>query len=140
MVERRVGRIEEREIRESFVRSSGPGGQNVNKVSTTVQLRFHIARSTCLSEEVKERLTRLAGKRVTGEGVLIIEAGRFRTQERNRQDARQRLADLVARASKRPRPRRRTRPTAASKERRLEAKHRRSAAKRGRHVPGTDAE
>jgi ribosome-associated protein len=138
MVSRLRGAIDEREIRESFVRASGPGGQNVNKVSTAVQLRFDIPRSASLSGEVKERLIRLGGKRVTGEGVLIIEAGRFRTQERNRQDARERLADLVARASRRPRPRHRTRPTAASKERRLEAKRHRGAAKRRRKTSGGD--
>jgi ribosome-associated protein len=104
----------------------------VNKVSTAVQLRFDVMRSPSLPDEVKERLIRLGGKRITEEGVLIIEARRFRTQERNRQDARERLADLVRRAARRPKKRRKTRPTAASKERRLESKRRRSELKRTR--------
>jgi ribosome-associated protein len=131
---RRPCRIKESEIRESFVRASGPGGQNVNKVATAVQLRFDIQGSPSLSEDVKGRLIRLGGKRVTREGELIIEAGRFRTQERNRQDARDRLAELLERAFRRPRPRRNTRPTAASRERRLEAKRRRGAVKQRRRT------
>ena len=124
--------IEEGEIRERFVRSSGPGGQNVNKVATAVQLRFDVRNSRSLTEEVRERLLRLAGKRVTGDGVLIIEASRFRTRERNRQDARDRLAQWLEKAAAPVKPRRKTGPTAGSKERRLADKQLRSDAKRVR--------
>jgi len=127
--------IEEREINEVFVRASGPGGQNVNKVSTAVQLRFDVLHSRSLPEDARERLIRLGGRRVTSEGVLIIEARRFRTQERNRQDARDRLADLVRRALDRPKARRPTRPTAASRKRRIEGKQRRAKVKRTRRHP-----
>ncbi|MDP6439766.1 MAG: alternative ribosome rescue aminoacyl-tRNA hydrolase ArfB [Candidatus Brocadiia bacterium] len=132
--------IDESEILEEFVRASGPGGQNVNKVATAVQLRFDVANSPSLPDEVRRRLILLAGKRVTQEGVLIIDARRFRAQERNRQDAMDRLIDLVRRAARKPVPRRRTRPTRASKERRLEAKRRRSETKqRRRPVPPSEA-
>jgi ribosome-associated protein len=127
--------LDESEIKESFVRASGPGGQNVNKVSTAVELRFDISGSASLPPEVKERLIRLGGKRVTREGILIIDARRFRTQERNRQDARERLVELVRRASVRPKARRQTRPTAASRERRLEGKHQRARVKGMRRPP-----
>ena len=131
--------IDESEIREEFVRASGPGGQNVNKVATAVQLRFDVANSPSLPDEVRRRLILLAGKRVTQEGVLIIDARRFRTQERNRQDAMDRLIELIRRAARKPIPRRRTRPTRASKERRLEAKRRRSETKqRRRPVPPSE--
>ena len=127
--------IDEREIREVFVRASGPGGQNVNKVSTAVQLRVDVRRSASLPEDVKERLIRLGGRRVTEAGVLVIDARRFRTQERNRQDARERLADLVRKAAIRPKRRKRTRPSSASRESRLEGKRRRAQVKRMRRIP-----
>ncbi|WP_230532128.1 alternative ribosome rescue aminoacyl-tRNA hydrolase ArfB [Microvirga roseola] len=131
--------LDEAELQESFIRSSGPGGQNVNKIESAVQLRFDVRNSPSLPEDVKMRLERLAGKRLTSEGVLIITAQRFRTQERNREDALQRLLDLIRQATERPKPRRPTRPTLASKRRRLEAKGRRSEIKKGRSgKPGLD--
>ncbi len=130
--------IEEEELEETFVRASGPGGQNVNKLSTAVQLRFDVRRSTSLPDAVAVRLMRLAGRRLTGEGVLIINAQRFRTQERNRADARERLAALIAEAEVPPTPRRATRPTLASKKRRLDEKSRRGATKRLRSDQGRD--
>jgi ribosome-associated protein len=127
--------IDEREIEESFVRASGPGGQNVNKVATAVQLRFDIRHSPSLPDDVRARLERLAGRRLTQEGVLIITAQRHRTQERNRQDALDRLVELVQRAARPPTPRRPTRPTAAARRRRLDVKQRRGVIKRLRSVP-----
>ncbi len=124
--------ISEDELHEDFIRSSGHGGQNVNKVSTAVQLRFDVLHSPSLPPEVRERLIALAGKRITAEGVLIISARRFRTQERNRQDARERLAELIRRAAEPPSVRRRTAAPAGVKARRLENKHRRGEVKRMR--------
>ena len=121
--------IEERELEERFVRASGPGGQNVNKLSSAVQLRFDVRRSPSLATDVRLRLERLAGRRLTRDGVLVIMAQRHRTQERNRQDALDRLIELIQRASVAPTPRRPTKPTRGSKERRLATKKNRSSIK-----------
>ncbi len=130
--------IREDEIAETFVRASGPGGQNVNKVSSAVELRFDVFRSPSLPEDVRSRLVRLAGRRLTQDGVLIITAQRHRTQERNRKDARDRLLDLIRAAAVPPIPRRATRPTAASRVRRLESKRRRANTKGLRGKPIAD--
>jgi ribosome-associated protein len=126
--------IAESELEEQFVRASGPGGQHVNKVATAVQLRFDAARSPALDDRMRLRLRTLAGARMTADGVVVIDARRYRTQARNREDARLRLADLLRRAAERPARRRGTKPSAGSKERRLKAKARRAEAKgrRGR--------
>ena len=121
--------IDERELEERFIRSSGPGGQNVNKLSTAVQLRFDVRRSPSLPAGVRARLERLAGQRLTRDGVLVITAQRHRTQERNRDDALTRLIELIRAAAVRPKPRRPTRPTLGSKVRRLEGKKRRGGIK-----------
>ena len=121
--------IDERELEERFVRASGPGGQNVNKLSSAVQLRFDVRGSSSLPPDVRARLERLAGQRLTREGVLVIMAQRHRTQERNRADARERLIELVRRASIAPTPRRPTKPSRGAKERRLATKKNRSGIK-----------
>lgn len=123
--------LDENDLDISFVRASGPGGQNVNKLSTAAQLRYDIARAQ-LADDVRARFERIAGQRLTKDGVVVIHAQRFRTQERNRQDAIDRLVDMLREASIRPTPRRATRPTFASKQRRLEGKKRRADVKAGR--------
>ena len=131
--------LDEREIQEDFVRASGPGGQNVNKVSSAVQLRFDVAHSSSLPDPVRSRLMALAGRRLTHDGVLIIEAERYRSQRRNRDDALERLLALIREACEIETPRRPTRPTLASKKRRLESKVRRGETKKLRGLkPGTD--
>jgi ribosome-associated protein len=126
--------LDDSEVEESFIRASGPGGQNVNKVSSAVQLRFDLSHSRSLPDEVRERLARLAGRRLTRDDVIVITAQRYRTQERNRQDALDRLVALIRRAAVPPTRRRPTKPSAAARERRLEAKARRAAVKEQRRT------
>jgi ribosome-associated protein len=130
--------LDENELAFDFVQASGPGGQNVNKVSTAVRLRFDVRRSPSLPEPVRIRLERLAGRRLTQEGVLVIAAQRFRSQIRNREDAVERLVALIRDAATPPVPRRPTKPTHASRKRRLESKARRAEVKRGRGVVSDD--
>jgi ribosome-associated protein len=122
--------LDEKELHFEFVRASGPGGQNVNKVSSAVQLRFDVANSTSLPDEVRNRLSRLARNRINDDGILVIEARRYRMQDQNRQDSVDRLIQLIRRAAEKPKIRKKTKPTAASKRRRLEEKHRRGVVKR----------
>lgn len=129
--------LDERELQLEFIRASGPGGQNINKVATAVQLRFDVEHTQALPPDVQARLIHLAGKRMTTEGVLIITARRFRTQENNRQDAIERLVALIQRATIPPKVRRPTRPSQASKQRRLDIKRRRSEAKKKRRFDGS---
>ncbi|MDR7417603.1 MAG: alternative ribosome rescue aminoacyl-tRNA hydrolase ArfB [Armatimonadota bacterium] len=126
------------DLRFAFIRASGPGGQNVNKVATGVQLRFAMGTSRALSDAVRARLRRIAANRITAGGELIIEATRFRTQERNRQDALERLAQLIGRASEAPKARHETRPPAAARQRRLQIKRREAAKKRLRGRPSPE--
>ncbi len=132
--------IPDQELEERFVRSSGPGGQNVNKVSTAVELRFDVARSPSLPEAVRERLLARRDRRITDDGVLVLSAQRFRTQDRNREDARERLAAVIVAALTAPKKRVATKPTKGSKERRLGAKRERSTVKRHRSASGWDRE
>jgi ribosome-associated protein len=126
--------LDESEIAETFIRASGPGGQNVNKVASAAQLRFDLRNSPSLPDPVKARLARLAGHRLTQDGVIVITAQRFRSQERNREDARERLVALIRRAAEPPKPRRKTRPSAAQREQRLATKARRATVKRRRRL------
>jgi ribosome-associated protein len=131
--------IDEKDIHEEFIHSSGPGGQNVNKVATAVQLRFDLRSSTSLPDDMKDRLILIAGRRITRDGVLVIKAARYRTQELNRKDAINRLSDLIKKAIDVPKTRRKTRPTFASKQRRIEAKRLHSQTKTSRKfIPKTD--
>jgi ribosome-associated protein len=130
--------INEKEIKEDFIRASGPGGQNVNKVATAVHLRFDVHNSQSLPDDVRGRLVLLAGRRITRDGILIIKASRFRTQDRNRQDATNRLIDLIRRASIIQKARRQTKPTLLSRKRRMEEKHRHGDIKRARRPVAVD--
>ena len=127
-------RIDEGEVKLEFIRSSGPGGQNVNKVATAVKLRFDAVNSTSLPDDVRSRLIRLSGRRINEDGLLIIDARRFRTQDRNRKDAIVRLVELIRKAAQKPKTRIKTTPTLASKKRRLQAKRRHSEIKRMRRA------
>jgi len=126
--------LDENEVQFFFVRASGPGGQNVNKVATAVQLRFDVGNSPSLPGDVRTRLIRMAGRRITRDGILIIEARQHRTQERNREDAVARLVALIQRAVERPKPRKKTKPPRAARERRIESKKQRGRVKQARRT------
>lgn len=130
--------IDENEIQLDYIRSAGPGGQNVNKVASAVQLRFNVDASPTLPDAVKHRLHTLARNRITADGVLIVEAKRFRTQEQNREDAIARLVALLFQATEKPKPRKKTRPSAAAQANRIQSKKRRGATKRARRLTGSD--
>ncbi len=130
--------LDEREIEFDFILASGPGGQNVNRVATAVQLRFDVGSSPSLPRAVKERLRKLAGRRLTEAGILVIEARRFRSQQRNREDALERLVTLLQRAAHKPRPRRATSPSRAARQRRMDSKRRRGEKKKLRRPPRAD--
>jgi ribosome-associated protein len=130
--------LDESEVSETFIRASGPGGQNVNKVASAAQLRFDLRNSLSLPDAIKARLASLAGNRLTQDGVIVITARRFRSQERNREDARERLVALIRRAVEPPKPRRKTRPSAGQRKERLEAKARRALVKRQRRAAPND--
>jgi len=123
-----------------FIRASGPGGQNVNKVSSAVQLRFDAAKSSALTDDIRKRLKQISGRRMTAEGILIIEARRYRTQDRNREDAIDRLVALIRQAAEEPRPRRQTKPSRAAKQKRLTSKRHRGEIKRRRRSVGSVTE
>lgn len=132
--------LDESEIQIDFIRASGPGGQNVNKVASAVQLRFNLSASDALPDEVKLRLRQIAGKRITEEGLLIIDARRFRTQEQNREDALNRLVHLIQQSVKKPKPRKKTKPSAAAQAERIDEKKHRGRVKKTRSITSQDLE